>query len=73
MIGYIQSDNYEYWIKELQRKFTESNNGLSVIQQLKPIQVIASFPNEWMSQHDRLTGIPITVYHIFLDCSEISI
>ena len=31
MIGYIQSDNYEYWIRELTRKFTESNNGLSII------------------------------------------
>lgn len=73
MIGYIQSDNYEYWIRELTRKFTESNNGLSIIQELRQVEVIASLPNELMSQHDRSTGSPITVYHILLDCSEISI
>ncbi|MBD2276834.1 hypothetical protein [Aphanizomenon flos-aquae] len=73
MIGYIQSDNYEYWIRELTRKFTESNNGLSIIQELTQIEVIASLPNELVSQHDRSTGSPITVYHILLDCSEISI
>ena len=73
MIGYIQSDNYEYWIGELTRKFTESNNGLSIIKELTQVEVIASLPNELVSQHDRSTGSPITVYHILLDCSEISI
>ena len=73
MIGYIQSDNYEYWIRELTRKFTESNNGLSIIKELTQVEVIASLPNELVSQHDRSTGSPITVYHILLDCSEISI
>jgi hypothetical protein len=73
MIGYIQSDNYEYWIRELTRKFTESNNGLSIIKELTQVEVIASLPNELVSQHDRSTGSPMTVYHILLDCSEISI
>lgn len=74
MIGYIQSDNHEYWINELNRKFdADPDNSLCIRQRLSQIQVIASLLYEWVSQHDRSTGNPITLYHILLDCSELSV
>ncbi|PHM10492.1 hypothetical protein [Nostoc sp. 'Peltigera malacea cyanobiont' DB3992] len=73
MIGYVQSDNHEYWINELNRKFdADPDNSLSIRQRLSQVQVIASLLYEWVSQHDRSTGNPITLYHILLDCSELS-
>lgn len=69
MIGYIQSDNYEYWIKEMNRKFDrDQKNDLRIIQKLKQIQIINSLPYEWFSEHERSTGKKIAIYHILLDC-----
>jgi hypothetical protein len=68
-------DHFSSWntLRELNRKFTDSDNSLSIRQKLSQGQVIASLQNELVSEYDRSTGNTITVYHIFLDCSEISI
>jgi hypothetical protein len=68
-------DHFFSWntLRELNRKFTDSDNSLFIRQKLSQGQVIASLQNELVSEHDRSTGNTITVYHIFLDCSEISI
>jgi hypothetical protein len=73
MIGYIQSDNHEYWINELNRRFdSDSDNSLYIIEKLSQVKDVPISLHEWVSQHNRLTGKSITIYHVFLDCSELS-
>lgn len=69
MIGCIQSDNSNYWLNELQRKFdNDSNKSLCIIKNLTKVEIVPSLTNEWFSKHNRTTGNAITVYHILLDC-----
>lgn len=63
MIGYLQSDDYKYWEKELKRKLNQNSN-----KQLQEVEIIPSLPHEYFSTHQRKSGTPITIYHIFLDC-----
>jgi hypothetical protein len=63
MIGYLQSNDYSYWEKELRRKFNDDKNS-----QLKQIKIICSLPYEYFSKHKRRSGQSIIIYHIFLNC-----
>lgn len=73
MVGYVQSDPTSYWESELKRSFDgDSNNDLRITQLLQKVQVLSSMPDVWVSEHERVTGSPITVYHIFLNCSTSS-
>jgi hypothetical protein len=70
MVGYIQSDAVSYWESELKRSFDgDLNNDLRIIQLLQKVQVLSSMPDVWVSEHERITGSAIAVYHIFLNCS----
>jgi hypothetical protein len=73
MIGYVQSDNSDYWLNELQRKFdTDYDSSMYIRKSLIKVEVIPYLNNEWISEHDRTTGNIILVYHILLDCCTIS-
>lgn len=73
MIGYVQSDATSYWESELKRSFDRDlNNDLRTIQILQQVQVVSSMSNVWVSEHERITGSVIAVYHIFLNCSAAS-
>lgn len=73
MVGYVQSDTTSYWESELKRKFHgDLNNDLRIIQRLQKVQILSSMPDVWVSEHERITGSSIAVYHIFLNCSASS-
>ncbi len=69
MIGYLQSDNYNYWENELTRKLNEAHN--NQLHQLQCIEITPSLGHEYLSKHQRTSGQPITIYHIFLDCRRL--
>jgi hypothetical protein len=72
MIGYLQSDDYSYWEQELNRKFNQdTDNKLQLNSELSQIEIISSLPHEYFSQHQRVSGNSIIIYHIFLDCCRI--
>lgn len=70
MIGFYQDSDVDYWFGELTRKFKENeqDNKMQVVESLTPFQVISEFPNEWFSLHQRISGNPIILSHIILDC-----
>ncbi|MEM9449739.1 MAG: hypothetical protein AAGA75_14520 [Cyanobacteria bacterium P01_E01_bin.6] len=73
MVGYLQSDGASYWKSELKRSFDgDLNNDLRIIQLLQKVQVLSSMPDVWVSEHERIIGSSIAVYHIFLNCSASS-
>jgi len=73
MVGYVQSDAESYWESELKRSFDgDLNNDLRIIQLLQKVQVLSSMPDVWVSEHGRITGSSIAMYHIFLSCSASS-
>ena len=73
MVGYVQSDAASYWESELKRSFDgDLNNNLRIKQLLQKVQVLFSIPDVWVSEHERITGSAIAVYHIFLNCSASS-
>lgn len=70
MVGYVQSDATGYWETELKRSFDDDlNNNLRITQILKKAQFLSSMPDVWVSEHERITGSSMVVYHIFLNCS----
>jgi hypothetical protein len=70
MIGYLQSDSVEYWESELSRRLSnDRKNELKVKQLLCRSQTESVIADSWHSQHERAGNIPITIYHLFLDCS----
>lgn len=73
MVGYIQNSVASYWISELKRRFDrdkDKKNDLRIVRFLKKAQVLSSMPNVWFSEHERKDGDSITIYHIFLNCSD---
>lgn len=72
MIGYLQSNDSDYWAGKLEKHLQHPNQ--AVLNTLSPFAqctepIVADLPQEWTSQHNRLTLPPILLYHIFLDCS----
>ncbi len=59
MIGYVQNRDIAYWQNQLESKLGED---------LEIVEVIPEFKKEWMSVHQRKSGTPINIYHIFLAC-----
>lgn len=73
MIGCIQSDDQDYWLRELSRKFEQDDtNTYRVKEALRTHAEIAELPHEWVSVHFRLGRESITLFHIFLDCSTLT-
>ena len=68
MIGYVQKGTFEHWEKELFEKLPIKTELLTK-KKPKKITIIDDLEYEWVSEHDRKINKPVTVYHIFLDCS----
>ena len=68
MIGYVQKGTFEHWEKELCQKLSITTELLTKNKPQKII-IIDDLEYEWVSEHDRKINKPVTVYHIFLDCS----
>ena len=68
MIGYVQKGTFEHWEKELCQKLPITTELLTK-KKPKKIKIIDDLEYELVSEHDRKTQKPVTVYHIFLDCA----
>ncbi len=69
LIGYVQTDTVEHWITELERQFSQKPvNRFRITEKLCKTLVIGSLPNTWASNHNRVSGSPITIFHLLLDC-----
>jgi hypothetical protein len=70
MLGYVQCDDVDIWVTRLQSAIEHSRlneNKLLILASPCNIQIIDSFPYEWMSKHNRDRGKPVMVHHILLD------
>jgi hypothetical protein len=59
---------FEHWEKELFEKLPIKTELLTK-KKPKKITIIDDLEYEWVSEHDRKINKPVTVCHIFLDCS----
>ena len=70
MIGYIQSDNESYWKTKLEQSLCkDSQNNLCLMKPLTNVKNSPSIPDLWLSEHKRMKGSEIAIYHIFFNCS----
>ncbi len=71
MLGYVQSDTLAYWKERLKKSVEQRKASLYLNSPQYDELVIADFPLEWTSEHQRKKGIAcsIKIYHILLDCS----
>jgi hypothetical protein len=70
MVGYVQTDAAAYWVVELEKQFSQSSAGqLRLTDELNKVSIISDFADEWSSCHRRLSGTPIVIFHLLLDCS----
>jgi len=73
MVGYVQTDTISYWAIALEKRFDEdSANQFRITEKLSKADIISHLADEWISKHQRESQMPITVFHIFLDCSALS-
>ena len=76
MLGYVQCDNINTWVKRLQLAIDQDHHDKNVFRLLPPqrsIQVVDAFPQEWLSNHSRHTGKSIFIHHLLLDyCITVS-
>ena len=70
MVGFMQSDNAEYWSKELKRKFDEDKGEMCIDQSLSRCNIIPELQNEWKSTHFREEIENISLFHIFLETHQ---
>src|SRR4029077_3405806 len=74
MIGLFQNRDVTYWKAELERVFDEDRRALlpqlDILDDLRPVQVHDSFPDELQSGHRRRNALYIRMLHIFLDCTS---
>lgn len=66
LIGYIQSDDINYWQNELHTTLQVS----SELQRVQGLDAITDHihPHTWTSQHNKAGGNEIRLYHLFFDC-----
>jgi hypothetical protein len=71
MLGYVQSNTLIEWKKRVKKSITENAASLYLQSALFDEVVIAEFPLEWVSEHERIKamGKPIKIYHVLLDCT----
>jgi hypothetical protein len=72
MVALVQNKDVGYWHSELQRAFAEdgksSSSTLNTITDLQPVTILDSLPDELQSAHQRHNGVPLLLFHLFLDC-----
>jgi hypothetical protein len=72
MIGYIQDRTCKQWatkIKALMKGSTDIASGLKLQNVIDDIKIIDEFSDEWKSEHLRDNLMPISIYHIAVDCA----
>lgn len=73
MIGFLQSNDAQYWEKKLKAAFTADGKSgtkkMCTTTSLRRVSVISSFPDEWVSTHTRTGNRNLTIFHIFVDCT----
>ncbi|MBV8694937.1 MAG: hypothetical protein JO125_16190 [Chloroflexi bacterium] len=71
MLGYVQSNTLSHWKERLKKSITQKKASLYLNSFQYDEVVIAEFPLEWVSEHDRKRDInrSIRIYHILLNCS----
>lgn len=73
MIGYMRSDDSNYWYDQLNDKLLLDKKKEFFLQKpLESVGINNSLPNEWISQHIRIDNTLIDIYHIFLDFTNVS-
>ncbi len=72
MIGLYQNKDAGHWHAELHRAFASdkalSHPVLQTSAELKTVVVLDALGDELESTHIRLTGSPMRLFHVFLDC-----
>ena len=70
MLGYIQSNKLFEWKERVKKSITENEASLYLKSPQYDEVVIAEFPLEWVSEHERKNGKGriIRIYHVLLDC-----
>jgi hypothetical protein len=70
MLGYVQSDTLIEWKKRVKKSITEKATSLYLKSPQYDEVVIAEFPLEWVTEHERHNSkdAPVRIYHILLDC-----
>ena len=69
LLGLFQSDTSTYWKAELSTKLKEDET-LSCLASLKNVYLIPDLLDMAESLHQRNDGSEITLYHLFLDCTQ---
>ncbi len=70
MVGYVQTDTISFWGIALEKRFDEDpTNQFRIVEKLSRVSTISHLTDEWVSEHLREGEMPITIFHIFLDCS----
>lgn len=74
MVGLFENQTAAYWNNELRRAFDEDHRSeaskLRLQSRLTAVEVLGALPGELQSTHLRSFGLPLTIFHIFLDCSS---
>ncbi len=72
MIGCIQAHDGGFWINEIGKRFLDDvssgRNSLCILEQFQACEIISTLEHEMKSSHSRIELVPITLYHIFLEC-----
>lgn len=68
MLGYMHTDTVETWKARLKAAIAKKGVELALRATQRDVTVIAEFPVEWVSEHDRASAPdrPVTIYHILL-------
>jgi hypothetical protein len=69
MLGYVETKTTMEWKEILWQHIENKSDELQLCAKQKDVQIFEGFSSEWQSQHSRnLIGIPVTIFHILLDC-----
>lgn len=70
MLGYVQSNSPLEWKERVKKSIMEKETELHLKNPQYDEVVIAEFPLEWVSEHERHTtqSGSVRIYHILLDC-----
>ena len=70
MVGYVQTETISHWATALGTRFDKDPaNRFCLIEKYSQVSVIPHLTDEWVSGHSRESQLPVTIFHIFLDCS----
>jgi hypothetical protein len=72
MLGCMQARDAEFWFGQLvdvlSADAVNSTGRFQLVGKIEMANVIPEFPDERVSSHLRASGIPIQIFHVFIDC-----